>query len=292
MDLGPIEILIGFATLFLLTYYYFVSTFNFWKNQNVKGPTPTPVFGNFKEIMFNTVSIGDMFTKFYNQFPDEDFVGIYSRRTPALLIRDAEQIKNVLIKDFSCFASRGVPIYEKIEPLSCHLFALEPERWRPLRTNLSPVFTSGKLKEMFYLLQECADHFSEFLDKYTDTHEEIECRELTAKFATDVIGVCAFGLKMNALDDEDSEFRKYGRQIFSINWWKALRNVLRQATPWLFKLLGPLMYDKKLNEFFIGTISETMEYRKSNNVRRNDFVDLLIEIKENPHKLGNIGKQR
>lgn len=285
------EILVGFASFILVGYYYFTWTFDFWKSRNIKGPMPTPVYGNFRDVMVNKVSLGDLITGFYNQFPNEPFVGMFARRTPILIVKDAEQIKTVLIKDFSCFANRGIPLYEKIEPLSSHLFSLEAERWRPLRTNLSPVFTSGKLKEMFYLLQECADHFSEFLDKYTVTHQEIECRELTAKFATDVIGVCAFGLKMNALDDEDSQFRKMGREIFKMNRWKAAKFVVRQAMPWLFKLLGPLMYEREMNEFFIGTITETMNYRKEHSIKRNDFVDLLCEIRDNPKKLGDMGKK-
>lgn len=290
MEFGPLEILIGFASFILIAYYYFTSTFDFWKSKNVKGPTPSPVYGNFKDVMTRKISLGDLLTKYYNQFPNEPLLGIFARRTPLLIAQDPEVIKNILIKDFTNFVNRGIPIYEKIEPLSSHLFMLEAERWRPLRHNLSPVFTSGKLKEMFYLLQECADHFSQYLEKHTAANSEIECRELTAKFTTDVIGVCAFGLKMNALENEDSEFRKMGREIFTVTKWKALRMIIRDATPWLFKLLGPLMYEKKINDFFIGTITETMDYRKEHNIKRNDFVDLLVEIRENPKKLGDIGE--
>lgn len=46
-----------------------------------------------------------------------------------------------------------------------------------------------------------------------------------------------------------------------------------------------------MNEFFIGMISQTMDYRKRNNVKRNDFVDCLMEIRDNPHKLADIGTQ-
>lgn len=291
MLLSSIEFFARLALLILFGYFYFIWTFNFWKNRNVRGPTPTLVFGNFWDVIINRISLGDQLTKFYNQFPNEPFVGIFDKRTPMLVMKDPDLIKDVLIKDFSVFADRGIPTFEKVEPLSSlQLVTLEPERWRPMRNNLSPVFTSGKLKDMFYLLQECAKNFGEFLDKCTATNEEIECRELTAKFTTDVIGVCAFGLKMNALDDENSMFRKMGRQIFIVDRWKAVKFIIRQAAPWLYKLLGFLMYDRELNEFFINTMNQTVSHRKEHNLRRNDFVDTLIEIKDNPKKLGHIGK--
>lgn len=289
MEYSLQEILIGFASFVLLTYYYFTWTFDFWKRKNVIGPTPIFFFGNFKDMMTLKLSLGDMLTKFYQQFSNEPLLGLFAQRTPILVVQGPDQIKNVLIKDFPNFLNRGIPMYEKIEPLHNHLFLLEAERWRPMRQNLSPVFTSKKLKDMFYLFQECAERFSEYIDKHTVS--EIECRELTGKFATDVIGLCAFGLKMNALENEDSEFRKMGREVFNMNKWKAIRSVIRDRMPWLFRLLGPIMYERKMNEFFIRTLTQTLHERKKSNLKRNDFVDLLLEIKENPKKLGNIGEK-
>ena len=143
---------------------------------------------------------------------------------------------------------------------------------------------------MFYLLLECADYFEKFLDKNIKDEKEFECRELTAKLTTDVIGVCAFGLKMNAIDDENSKFRVIGRSVFHITKFKLIKYIIRQTMPWLFKLLCPLMYDKEMNDFFIGTMKETMEQRIKSGIKRNDFVDILVHLKQNPEKLGNIGK--
>lgn len=290
MDWNIVEILAGFAILFLVLYYYVTMTFDFWSSRGIPGPKPIPVLGNFKKILLNTLSLGDYLTEEYHKFKNEPMFGIFARRTPVLVVRDPEYIKDILIKDFTSFSDRGMTIHEKIEPLSQHLFSLEPARWRPLRTKLSPVFTSGKLKEMFYLLIECADHFEQYLKRYMEKNSVIECRELSAKFTTDVIGVCAFGLQMNSLGDEDSEFRKYGRKIFEPTFTKTLKFRIREGAPWLFRLLGPLMYDHDLNDFFINTMVQTMDYRKKNNIRRNDFVDLLMKIKDNPSEIGDIGK--
>ncbi|XP_012533822.1 cytochrome P450 6A1 isoform X2 [Monomorium pharaonis] len=176
-----------------------------------------------------------------------------------------------------------------MEPLSQHLFNLESKRWRPLRMKLSPVFTSGKLKEMFSLISECADHLVQYMEKIASLDEPVvECRELTAKYTTDVIGSCAFGLEMNALSNEDSEFRKMGRKVFSPSWPNVLRTRIRTMFPKLYDMLGYILPQMEITKFFTSIVTETMNYRDTNNVTRNDFIDKLRELKNHPDKLGDV----
>ncbi|KAL0110968.1 hypothetical protein PUN28_012779 [Cardiocondyla obscurior] len=286
--MGPFEILCGTAAVILALYYFFTSTFNFWVSRGVSGPRPIPALGNFKDVMLNNISVGDYLAEIYEKYKDEPMIGIFARKTPVLVLKDLDLIKDVLIKDFSVFASRGMPTFEKAEPLSQHLFSLEPKRWRPLRIKLSPVFTSGKLREMFSLISECADNLVQYMEKLADKQEPVECRELTAKYTTDVIGSCAFGIEMNALSNEDSEFRKMGRKAFTPTWIALLRIRLRQMFPWLYEISGYILPQTETTKFFIKVIVETMEYRETNNITRNDFIDMLRELKKNPDKLGNI----
>ncbi|XP_025073878.1 cytochrome P450 6B2-like, partial [Pogonomyrmex barbatus] len=282
------EILCGIAVIILGLYYFLTSSYDFWKSRGVPGPRPIPGFGNFKDVMLTKISMGDYLMKVYNDYKDEPMIGIYTRKTPVLIIKDPDLIKDVLIKDFSKFADRGIPISEKADPLSLHLFSLEPKRWRPLRMKLSPVFTSGKLKEMFSLISECADHLVQYTEKVTSKNEPIECRELMAKYTTDVIGSCAFGIEMNSMSDEDSEFRKMGRKVFKPNWTNVMRARIRQIVPGLYNLLGYILPQSEITKFFTRVIVESMEYRDMNNITRHDFIDTLRELKKNPDQLDDI----
>ena len=176
-----------------------------------------------------------------------------------------------------------------MEPLSQHLFNLESKRWRPLRMKLSPVFTSGKLKEMFSLISKCADHLVEYMEKIASKDEPVECRELTAKYTTDVIGNCAFGIDMNALSNENSEFRKMGRKVFTLTWTALLRIRIRQVSPRLYGMLGYDLPQTDVTKFFTRVITENINYRETNNIIRNDFIDMLRELKKHPDKLDDIG---
>lgn len=283
-------LLIVLTVVIVVSCYRLTSQYDFWSSRGVPGPKPSFLFGNFKHVTLAKISLGDFLTEGYKTYENEAMWGVYSFQTPILVVKDPEFIKDVLIKDFTVFSHRGFKVSEKVEPLSQHLFNLETERWRPLRSKLSPIFTSGKLKNMFPLLIECADHLKSFLKLQVDKHSAIECRELTAKFTTDVISVCVFGFKTNSLSEKDSEFRKFGRQFFDTSGLKILRLKMREIMPRFYHLLKPLMYDKEFNDFFISTVTQTISYREKNNFRRNDFIDLLMDIKNDPSKVHDIGK--
>ncbi|XP_046752752.1 cytochrome P450 6j1-like isoform X2 [Diprion similis] len=283
--LGTTEMLCALAAILTGIWYYLVANYNFWKERGVPGPTPRLIFGNLKDIMLVRDSFGESLKKMCDQFPGAPLVGIYARRTPVLLVRDPELVKDVMIKDFSTFSERGNPMYEKIEPLGAHLFNLETKRWRSLRPKLSPLFTTGKMKHMFALILECADYFEKYLHTLAEKGEPIDCREITAKFTTDVIGSCAFGLQMNAIGDEDSEFRKMGRKVFEISLRARIFQIVRMAAPWLYELIGVSALPLDVQQFFMSSMKETIDYRMKNNFSRGDLVDMLIEIKNNPEKL-------
>ncbi|KAK0175418.1 hypothetical protein PV327_009169 [Microctonus hyperodae] len=267
--------------IFVAIYYYLTSTYKQWEKLGVPGPKPTAPFGNISSVIMGKNSIGTYFKEVYDIYKDEPIVGIYKGRQPAIVINDLDLIKDVMIKDFSKFSDRGQETFEKHEPLSIHLFALEPKRWRLLRAKLSPIFTSGKLKDMFYLLIECANQMEQYLNKIDD--EIVDMREIPARFTTDVIGVCAFGLQANAIQDESSLFRQMGKRIFALNFKTVVRFVCGFFLPSLHRhFTGYFTRDPVMDNFFISLTKETMEYRKKNNINRRDFIDLLLALKEQP----------
>ena len=288
MELGIVEILASISVLCLVLHYYLTSNYGFWKKQGVKGPKPIPFFGNFKDVIFGNIHPALHFQKYYEEYKNEKLIGIFGRSTPLLVIRDPDLIKDVLIRDFCVFPDRGFAQDEKNDPYGQNLLNLQHKKWRPLRNKLAPVFSSGKLKDMFYLMNECAKIFENYVEPIAAKAEPIECRELTAKYTTDVIGMCAFGVNANSLGDENSGFRKAGRDLMANDAANVLRRMAREWVPKIYGLLRPLIYNRAL-DFFVHSIKETVKYRKSSKLRRNDFVDLLMDLKEQPDKFNDFG---
>lgn len=109
-----LEILCGiFAVIFVL-YQFFTSTFYFWKSCGIRGPRPIPGFGNLKDVLLGRITLGSYLMKLCNDYKNEPLIGIFAMRTPILVVKDPDLIKDIFIKDFSTFADRGFTTHEKV----------------------------------------------------------------------------------------------------------------------------------------------------------------------------------
>jgi hypothetical protein len=112
------------------------------------------------------VNIGKHLQHIYEEHSDKPYVGIFSFDKPILLIRDLELVKNILVKDFQNFMDRVISLDEKLDPIfSRALFVIKGQNWHHLRTNLTPVFSSGKMKMMFFLVDTSGKELADCLDK-------------------------------------------------------------------------------------------------------------------------------
>ncbi|KAJ9598707.1 hypothetical protein L9F63_010617, partial [Diploptera punctata] len=262
------------AIIVYFIYRHSTSTFDYWKNRGIPYLKPTPGFGNTRKMFFK-ISFAEQFKKFYDAFQDEPVCGVFQFRSPILVVRDPDLIKLVMVKDFQHFQDRRVSFNEKKEPLSAHLLNMRGSQWRGLRAKLTPTFTSGKMKMMFSLMNECAEELKDFLIGPASRNETLEVKEIMSKFTTDIIGNCAFGIKCNSLKNPDSEFRTMGRKVVE----PSLSNVVRRLLALVVPIFGIRVLPWEVTQFFISAVTETIQYRETHNVVRNDFMQLLIQLK-------------
>jgi len=156
------------TTILIGLYFYFTRNFNFWHKLGVPYVKPTPFFGNLKECALQKTTIGEQLKNIYNEHSDKPYVGIFSFDKPSLLVRDLEMVKNILVKDFQNFMDRTFSVEERFDPLfGKNLGMLKGQIWRHLRTNMTPVFTSRKMKMMFSLVDTCGKELADCLEKAT-----------------------------------------------------------------------------------------------------------------------------
>lgn len=113
----------------------------------------------------------------------------------------------------------------------------------------------------------------------------IECRDLCAKYTFDVLGNCAFGLSINSLSEEDSEFHRTFKNMLESKV-NRMRHKIRSFPYWIARLFKSFARNADMINFLVNTLKDTMEYRKKNNIRKNDIVDSLMDIKDNPQQVG------
>lgn len=61
---------------------------------------------------------------------------------------------------------------------------LEGQDWKERRTKLSPIFTSGKMKMMFDIVDSIGDQFVKALDKEIKISETFNVQQILAKYST------------------------------------------------------------------------------------------------------------
>lgn len=118
----------------------------------------------------------------YEKFCEYPIHGIYMLSNPILMVNDPELIRVVLVKEFAKFRDRGLYFDNKVDPSTSGLFFLPGEKWRKLRSKLTPTFTSGKLKQIYPLLQEIGDELAKIVEKSVAKSDIIEVKDLSTRY--------------------------------------------------------------------------------------------------------------
>jgi hypothetical protein len=85
--------------------------------------------------------------------------------------------------------------------------------------------------------------------------------ETMYRYTTDVIASCVFGINGHALEDPQSEFRMYLRNIFDFTVLKGLAGLTAFTAPAVQKLLKVKFMDDDTTSYLRKTIWSTVEYR-------------------------------
>ncbi|CAD7078987.1 unnamed protein product [Hermetia illucens] len=260
-------------------YVLFKVRYRYWAKRGVPCLEPIFPFGSLQRSGKRR-HIKDTLDETYQEFSGkEPLAGLYFFTDAVLMVLDLDLIHNMLVRDFSKFHDRGLFYNERSDPLSANLLTLEGHKWKVLRSKLTPTFTSGKMKFMYPTILGVMDQFDQTLREILKTQKDVEIKELLARFTTDVIGTCAFGIECNSLKDPNTEFRKVGRTAFEKTRHGLFGRAFLGQFPRLSRKLGLKTTRDDVSDFFMKVVRETVEFREKNNVRRNDFMDILIQLK-------------
>lgn len=181
--------LILFGLLFLCLCWFLVRRFSYWSRQNIPFvPLKFPyIYGNISKGTHPALQFAD----FYKIHRKENYplIGIYTMfLKPVVLVMDLPLMRQILIGDFNHFQDRGMFYNERNDPLSAILGTLDYDKWKPIRSNLTPAFTSAKIRAMFPIVKKVGDELVDGLMKIVEIENQVEIRDLFGRFTADVIG--------------------------------------------------------------------------------------------------------
>nr|XP_033184375.1 cytochrome P450 6k1-like isoform X1 [Bombus vancouverensis nearcticus] len=278
-----LNIFLTIATLvtFLLLYVKYRRTY--WQRRGVPTLPAHWFFGNVKDVMqfkkSPSIVIGDLHSEASD---NDDVLGIYIFHKPFLLLRNAELIKQILIKDFDYFPDRyftAQSIRDKIG--SSNLFTMHNPEWRQMRTKISPVFSSGKMKKLFHLIGETAGSMIKYLEQqfsHDAKTKTIFVRDIALRYTTDIISSVAFGIKVNSFDPETVQFFEKAQEGTRITFLRAIQFSVMFFFPQFSKWIAGQMLGSSTN-YFRKIFWNSMDTRNMTKAKRGDLIDSLIDLK-------------
>uniref|UniRef100_A0A1I8NUE5 Cytochrome P450 n=1 Tax=Stomoxys calcitrans TaxID=35570 RepID=A0A1I8NUE5_STOCA len=268
----------------LVTYLVFMmkKRLNYWHSKNIACEKPHWFLGNFTGLRSKR-SFPEIWLDYYKRFKGTGpFAGFFWFSHPAVFILDTGLMKDILVKDFNKFMDRGFFHNERDDPLTGHLFFLDGLKWKTLRQKVTPTFSSGKIANMFHLVKNVSHRLVEAMQqKQEESNEgEVEVKDLLARFGTDVIGCCAFGIECNSLTNPEAKFHIMGKRLLSEQRHGEIGNAFILNFPELVTKLRWKIIPDEISEFFMGLVRETIKFREENPAKREDFMALLMELKD------------
>ncbi|KAL5283300.1 hypothetical protein ACFFRR_005903 [Megaselia abdita] len=277
-----IETIALLAVIAFLLYKWTMTKANYFVDRNVKYDRFIPIFGSFLDIFLKRKSIIDMIVELHTKFSGEQIAGIFDNNNPAFMIRDPEIIKKITVKEFDHFTNhRSFSDPENGGLFSLSLFTMKSQKWKDMRSTLSPAFTGSKMRLMFDLIREVSDQARKFFLNHKDIENgvELDIKQFFTRFTNDVIASTAFGIKIDSLSDETNEFYQMGKTVTNFTALQNMKFLFVLNFKYLAKVLKIRLFEKKYDDYFIRLVTDAMKYRKENKIVRNDVINILMDAK-------------
>lgn len=276
MDLIPnfsVETWLLLAASFVLLYFYGTFTHGRFKKLGIPGPKPLPFFGT---VLAYRKGFWDFDMNCFKKYGKT--WGFYDGRKPVLAITDPDMIKTILVKEcYSVFTNR-----RSIGPVGFMKDAIslsEDEQWKRLRSLLSPTFTSGKLKEMFPIIDQYGDMLVKNVKKEVDKGKFVTMKDVFGAYSMDVITSTSFGVNVDSLNKPSDPFVENTKKLLRFNFLDPFLLAITLfpfLTP-VFELLDISLFPKSVTNFFKSSIQRMKDSRiKDNNKNRVDLLQLMI----------------
>lgn len=271
--LGVAEWIIFAVTAFALLYLYAARNRNYWKYQQVPYEPFGLIFGPTIKLLNRPIHMLD--DERYKKYGK--FFGTFETGKTVLFVAEPEMVKQVMVKDFPALPNRRQ--FKFYDPLLDNMMSITPvEQWRKIRPAASPAFSTGKLRKMNSLIEDCAVVTAEHLKKAASNEEDIDIKQFFGNYALDVIARCAFATRLDSHSDETNEFVTKSRQAFSGRLTPRL--FVFFVFPAIAKMIKLRPFNSDIFLYFKQICQNIIKGRQNKQFRHEDFLQLMMDAQE------------
>lgn len=140
----------------LAAYVYLKHNVNYFKRNGVPFIASNILVGNIADGIFGGLDFIEMVEKWYNHPAGKNlpYVGLRIFNSNVILVKDPDLVKRIMITDFNKFNNRPTSDRHYDPLLESNLFFMRNPKWKAMRGIMTPAFSSGKVKQMFPLIDD------------------------------------------------------------------------------------------------------------------------------------------
>ncbi|CAL8102557.1 unnamed protein product [Orchesella dallaii] len=208
--------------------------------------------------------------------------GSYVGRTPQVYVTDPELLRLIFVKDFIHFADRKEADFGSTL-LNESFDYLPGEKWKLVRTNMSPLFTTSKLKQMSDVIADSASEFMAHLSSQCDEKGrlKIDCKKCTSTWLIEMFARTTLGIQLEDGKNPDNKLAAAFRLLMGEDDEYNLLYTLSLSFPFLSRF-APSFSDEptKLIESTFRQVIESRKKQIASGAPTNskDFLDVLVGL--------------
>src|SRR6218665_1964198 len=128
----------------------------------------------------------------------------------------------------------------------------EGERWKRIRSTLTPTFASGKIRILKSVLDETVGTLLKNTnDSIATVSNDLDVRDLFGAFTMNSIIQMAFGIRINCVADRSNPIYVHGTQFLQTDFslYRSIKGTIMYLSPYTAKLLNLRLFNQEF-EFF------------------------------------------
>ncbi|XP_030385248.1 probable cytochrome P450 317a1 [Scaptodrosophila lebanonensis] len=282
--------IIGLIVLCLLVLLIMAARYqrDYWRYLEIPHEPPKKLWHITKQLVTQSLSTEQMkaahysalYTKFKGQGP---FCGFYALLQPRALVLESELIRQILIKDFANFNDRGMYVNQKTDPLSSDLYGRRGGLWQEMRRKLDPIFESERMEWLYLSIYEEAKQLLLAVSTtlMQQSHSTLHIQKMTRRYVLSSLASSVFGLDMGQrIKYSLEEFEQMTELVLSTRKHGYFMNLLMVRFPNFCRWLRMRTTPKEAEIYFVQLLHDMEAQREASGVRKKDFLQLLLDIKE------------